>query len=532
VFKKSFVFVLLGVLLAVAGHTHNPAAGNAGLRQWQPTQQAPLLASFLLLKNDTVLLETATGAVLGYPLAGLSNTDRQWVQTQHNHIEHLNQSSSAAPLPTPRLPRPGSGWVWALLGNTLLLWFFFKKRPQRVALVLVAGAVALLGFKTRVTALLSTDPAFVDAAFDPYKPNVATHWDDTWFYVESKGIPTTHPMMTGIVKWQQQVPIPQCYLGNNAWQIPLNPVLATTPVPVNPQHFTRGAVALAANGVPIFNPYTNTGVDALVDGQLDQWGGHSGRADDYHYHTAPLHLEPPNATEVRPIAFALDGFAVYGSKEPDGTPMTALDDNHGHFDAAGSYHYHGTTAWPYMIGRMVGVVTEDATFQIVPQPHATPVRPSLTPLNGAAITDCTPNAGNNGYVLTYTRNSQTYQVDYSWTTGGVYTYKFIGPAGTTTETYNGFVPCEVPTATGDLPTELAEISVSPNPATTHFSLKINGLKSSGLVVAVRVVNTQGQVIYQHDGPVSSVETARWPRGLYHVQVQFSNTTVTRQVVLQ
>jgi hypothetical protein len=79
-------------------------------------------------------------------------------------------------------------------------------------------------------------------------------------------------------------------------------------------------------------------VDALLDGQLDQWGGHSGRADDYHYHTAPLHLDA-QTPDILPIAFALDGFAIYGSLEPDGAPMLPLDTNHGHFDAAGVYHY-------------------------------------------------------------------------------------------------------------------------------------------------------------------------------------------------
>jgi hypothetical protein len=153
-------------------------------------------------------------------------------------------------------------------------------------------------------------------------------------------------------------------------------VIAATPVPVNPQHFIRGALALAVNGIPIFNPFTNTGVDALVDGQLDNFGGHSGRADDYHYHIAPLSLYSQTSPTM-PIAFGLDGFPIYGSKEPDGSDMKALDANHGHYGSNGVYHYHGTTAYPYMIGSMVGKVTEDATMQIIPQATATPVRPSL-----------------------------------------------------------------------------------------------------------------------------------------------------------
>jgi len=52
-------------------------------------------------------------------------------------------------------------------------------------------------------------------------------------------------------------------------------------------------------------------------------------------------------------------FALYGSKEPDGSPMQPLDANHGHFGSNGVYHYHGTTTYPYSIGKMVGKVTLD-----------------------------------------------------------------------------------------------------------------------------------------------------------------------------
>ena len=51
----------------------------------------------------------------------------------------------------------------------------------------------------------------------------------------------------------------------------------------------------------------NRGDDALLAGELDDWGGHCGRADDYHYHIAPTHLQTVVGKKV-PIAYALDGF--------------------------------------------------------------------------------------------------------------------------------------------------------------------------------------------------------------------------------
>ena len=73
-------------------------------------------------------------------------------------------------------------------------------------------------------------------------------------------------------------------------RFPLVPVPAKTPVSIKGR-FLRGAIALAANGIPIFNPQNNRGEVSAEIGELDEWGGHCGRADDYHYHAAPLHLQ-------------------------------------------------------------------------------------------------------------------------------------------------------------------------------------------------------------------------------------------------
>jgi hypothetical protein len=126
-------------------------------------------------------------------------------------------------------------------------------------------------------------------------------------------------MMLGIRSWQQQVPLPQPYTGRNAWQIPLNPRLAQQPISAR-DNLMRGAIALAVNGVPIFNALNNRGEDAYLAGELDRWGGHCGRGDDYHYHTAPVHLEKI-VGQGKPIAFALDGFPIFGYTEPDGSPV-------------------------------------------------------------------------------------------------------------------------------------------------------------------------------------------------------------------
>ncbi len=282
---------------------------------------------------------------------------------------------------------------------------------------------------------LKTDPNTVDAAFAPYKSTVKTRWDNTYFYVESTGIPA-HNMMVGINNWQQQVPIPQPYSATNAWSIPLATQLATSPLSIK-TNFMKGAIAIAANGVPIFNPLNNRGEDSYLIGELDQWGGHCGRADDYHYHIPPLHLQTTSGN--LPIAYALDGYAVYGAKEPDGTAMLPLDDYHGHAGSNGVYHYHGTATYPYMIGAMRGNVSLDPTTtapenQIIPQATTKPIRPALTPLTGARITNFT-STGPAAYSLQYQIGTKSGYVNYS-SDATTYTFVFIDTNGnTTTQTY-------------------------------------------------------------------------------------------------
>ena len=120
--------------------------------------------------------------------------------------------------------------------------------------------------------------SLITSVFDRFAPRVKTRSDGRFIYVESDGLPA-HGMMVGITSWQQQVPLPQPYSGANAWRIPLHPIPARQPQTIK-NHFLRGAIALAANGIPIFNPQNNRGEISQDIGELDQWGGHCGRADD------------------------------------------------------------------------------------------------------------------------------------------------------------------------------------------------------------------------------------------------------------
>ena len=267
--------------------------------------------------------------------------------------------------------------------------------------------------------------------FAPFSKTVKTRFDQRFLYVESNGMPA-HPMMIGIRSWQQQVPIPQPYTGENAWRIPLNPVPSRNPLSAKTKFF-RGAIALAANGVPIFNPIKNDGrTDTFLAGELDQWGGHCGRADDYHYHIAPVHLEKI-VGKGKPIAVALDGYPIYGYNDPNGRPPTNLDWLNGHKDAAGNYHYHATKNYPYLNGGFYGEVTVN-NGGVEPQPRGQGIRPFTRPLRGAKITGF-EKLEPSSYRLEYDVYGDKRSIRYTMAENGTATFAFTDSTGTRTETY-------------------------------------------------------------------------------------------------
>jgi hypothetical protein len=546
---KKQLTLLFAVVVSLQLSAHDLHQGNAAVREWhlKGKSHRHLKASFFLMRNDTVYLEDLHGEIRHLPLAELSANDRKFVLDKQQRVEALNRAYRTAAVNGPKPVRTDSGtedsFPYALvsylfsgsLAGVVLLRLIKGRRRHALPLCALATVTALAGFtrQQQHTIHTVTNPLFLDSAFAYFHPEVNTFWDSTYFHVESKGIPLTHEMMAGITKWQQQVPIPQCYIGNNSWSIPLNPVLAQTPVPVSPQHFIRGAVAVAVNGVPIFNPYTNTGVDAYLDGQLDNYGGHSGRADDYHYHTAPLHLYG-TVPSTLPVAFALDGYAVYGSSEPNGSPMAPLDTNNGHFGSNGVYHYHGVAAAPYMIGYMVGQVTEDTTLQIVPQARAFPVRPSLTPLNGAVLTGHRPNGLGNGYTLTYTLSGQIDSIEYHWSQTGQYQYNFY-TAGTgipVTQNYNGFSQCSVPTSVAGSSLQDADVRVYPNPAAGVFKFTFPTDVTRTSIRSIAVYSMDGTEVYRADSCPDEVDASAWNAGSYFVVLSTGSSRIIRKVIVR
>ncbi len=138
---------------------------------------------------------------------------------------------------------------------------------------------------------------------------------------------------------------------NITLRIPVNPAMAATHSPT-----PMGVIGVSLNGVPFFNQYAAGGSPLSNEiNSFDQYWGHPQMTGMYHYHVEPLFLTTVIATKSSLMGYLLDGFPVYGPQEADGSAPTGLDVYHGHTHAtadypAGIYHYHFTTAAPYLNG--------------------------------------------------------------------------------------------------------------------------------------------------------------------------------------
>ncbi len=374
------------VSLAHEGHEHGPA--DPSVRVWTFADTgAHLHGAYVASRDNKVQVRRTDGTVISLEIEKLTILDQKWIERKVAQVKEINENTT-----------PIQSEVKLVVAN-------FPSKPA------------------------------IAETFEPFAKLKAVKYrqDEDFFYVESNSMPD-HRMMVGITAWQQQVPIPQPYFGDNAWRIPLEPVVAKNPMSAK-SHFFRGAIALAANGVPIFNPIKNDGrTDTLLAGELDEFGGHCGRGDDYHYHIAPTHLQGIVGKD-KPIAYALDGYPIYGYTEPDGSEVQGLDEFNGHSSPQLGYHYHATKKYPYLNGGFHGEVKE-VDGQVDPQPRAGGVREALPPLRGAKITGF-ESKDNKSFSIKVEVGRETRYVKYFLNQDGSVKFDFVdGNGKVKTETYS------------------------------------------------------------------------------------------------
>ena len=225
---------------------------------------------------------------------------------------------------------------------------------------------------TRATAKPSSaaaiNCALIQASMAGYAAGVGVDCSAAdYAHISSTGLPG-HTMMNGIAATNLQVPVAQDFKGSNAWRIPLSPAIAPSTTSV-----VDGPVGIAVNGVPIFNPCKQGGCqsgDTKVLGELDICNGHAGRADDYHYHAAPVCLmadQPLSYWDTHPVGWALDGFAIFGYGDTNDR-IASRDDICGGTtkptpNAPAGYAYHVTEISPYVLSCLRGTPSPDLAGQ-------------------------------------------------------------------------------------------------------------------------------------------------------------------------
>ncbi|KAK3585090.1 hypothetical protein CHS0354_004279 [Potamilus streckersoni] len=125
-----------------------------------------------------------------------------------------------------------------------------------------------------------------------------------------------------------------------------------TPLAIDsPMCLPLGPIAIAINGIPLYNPYSGEGFNA-VEGEckeiFDVCNGHPSPDGVYHYHQIPncLYSQAPDQL----IGVAIDGHPIYGPLTKDGKNLTStdLDVCHGRF-INGQYEYRMTYDFPYIL---------------------------------------------------------------------------------------------------------------------------------------------------------------------------------------
>jgi phosphatidylethanolamine-binding protein (PEBP) family uncharacterized protein len=292
---------------------------------------------------------------------------------------------------------------------------------------------------TRTAAMINC--GYVRSSVEPYRiaNSLGISCDSTYAYFTTLGIQSKHAMMNGITATNQQVPLPQNFTGTNAWKIPLVPVVAATKTSA-----VDGPIGIAINGVPIFNPCKQGGCtgsgggDTKVLGELDLCNGHAGRADDYHYHAAPVCLMSDQGTaywDSHPVGWALDGYAIFGYRNPDGTVATrdavCGGNTVAHANAPTGYAYHVTDASPYVLSCFHGVPSPDLAGQSA---KYSPIRPPGTPMSATNMTlqtSATALAVGGTSTMQWQNAGKLYQIRYTRTATACWTFTFLTDGVTT-----------------------------------------------------------------------------------------------------
>ena len=194
------------------------------------------------------------------------------------------------------------------------------------------------------------------------------------------------------------------------WSVPLAPKQAVSTTSIDGR---MGTLGFTTTGIPFYGPeegeqpVAEAHGDPYYNGILDRCYGHTGPMGEYHNH-ALRWTSSCGFTRQRIVAYALDGFPVYAGPGclnaacsrtatlrsgyvRTGNPTsyawdayayrsggaTTLDACNGRVQPDGSYGYHITKGFPYIIGCFRGTPVAQSGAAAGPMPPMGPPPPGL-----------------------------------------------------------------------------------------------------------------------------------------------------------
>ena len=171
-------------------------------------------------------------------------------------------------------------------------------------------------------------------------------------------------------------------------KFPRDPKVAAAPTKIVNQ---LGTMGITVSGLLFYGategsvPTESASGDPCYNKMLDTCGGHAGPQNEHHYHVLPT-ITLCNLKNTGIIAYAIDGFPVYGltgylnvkctkktrmtsgyvqTGDPQkivwiayslnaSTSRTVLDECNGRIQPDGTYGYHATLTFPYIVGCLNG----------------------------------------------------------------------------------------------------------------------------------------------------------------------------------
>lgn len=125
-------------------------------------------------------------------------------------------------------------------------------------------------------------------------------------------------------------------------------LIPAQPVPLSsPDGIGNTDVGVTLNGVVLAPPAPVQAIlGAYTIAAFDDCGGHVNPVEGYHYHgaTGCTEIIAQDDGHAAVLGYAMDGYAILGMLNADGTEPSDLDNCRGHSDDTRGYHYHAASA--------------------------------------------------------------------------------------------------------------------------------------------------------------------------------------------